>query len=241
MISVCIATYNASRYIREQVNSVLMQLNVDDEIVVADDNSIDETIAILDSIKDNRIRVISGHENLGIIKNFERALYAAKGEIIFLSDQDDIWLPTKVSECMSQLASNLLVITDCVVVDSQLNILYPSFFALRGSRKGFIHNLYKNGYMGCCMAFKRELLSYALPMPANVAMHDMWLGLLAEFKGEVSFLPKQLLLYRRHSDNVSDLESRYGILKKFYFRIMITFLLFSRLTVIKLSEFLERK
>jgi glycosyltransferase involved in cell wall biosynthesis len=236
MISVCIATYNASRYIREQVNSVLPQLNLNDEIVVADDGSIDETLAILNSIKDNRIKIISGNGNLGIVKNFERALYAAKGEIIFLSDQDDVWLPTKVSECMGQLASNLLVITDCVVVDSQLNILYPSFFALRGSRKGFIHNLYKNGHMGCCMAFRRELLSYALPIPANVPMHDMWLGMLAELKGDVSFLPKQLLLYRRHSDNASDLESRYGTLQKIYFRMALIFFIYFRLVIIFLKR-----
>lgn len=241
MISVCIATYNADRYIREQINSILTQLNLDDEIVIADDGSVDETIAILNSIKDNRIRIISGQANLGIIKNFERALYAAKGEIIFLSDQDDVWLPTKVSACVSQLKSNLLVVTDCVVVDSQLNTLYQSFFALRGSRKGFIHNLYKNGYMGCCMAFRRELLFYALPIPANVPMHDMWLGMLAELKGDVSFLPKQLLLYRRHSDNASGLESGYGILKRIYFRIMIVSHLYARIAVTHLSEFLKRK
>jgi glycosyltransferase involved in cell wall biosynthesis len=229
MISVCIATYNASRYIREQICSILTQLNLDDEIVVADDGSNDETIVILNSIKDNRIKIIPDNGNLGIVKNFERALYAAKGEIIFLSDQDDVWLPTKVSECMSQLESNLMVITDCVVVDSQLNTLYQSFFALRGSRKGFVHNLYKNGYMGCCMAFRRELLSYALPIPSNIPMHDIWLGMLAEFIGDVSFLPKQLLMYRRHTDNASGLESRYGILQKIHFRITLIFFIYYRI------------
>ncbi len=239
MISVCIATYNAHQYIREQINSVLMQLNLDDEIVIADDGSNDETMAILNSIEDNRIRIISGHANLGIIKNFERALYAAKGEIVFLCDQDDVWLPTKISECLSQLETSLLVVTDCVVVDSQLNILYPSFFVLRGSKKGFINNLYKNGYIGCCMAFRKELLSYALPIPANVPMHDIWLGMLAELKGEVSFLPKQLLLYRRHSGNASDLESRYGILQKIYFRMILIFLIYYRLAAVFSKRFFK--
>jgi hypothetical protein len=91
------------------------------------------------------------------------------------------------------------------------------------------------------MAFRRELLPYALPIPANVPMHDMWLGMLAEVKGDVSFLPKQLLLYRRHSDNASTLQSKFGILKKIYFRMTLIFLLFSRIAVIYLSEFLKRK
>lgn len=230
MISVCVATYNASRYIREQINSVLIQLNADDEIVVSDDESSDDTLAILDSINDHRIKILSRNGNLGVIKNFERALYVAKGEVIFLCDQDDVWLPNKVSTCLNYLDSNLLVVTDCIVVDAELKCLHKSFFALRNSRKGFIHNLYRNSYIGCCMAFKRELLSYALPIPSKVAMHDIWLGMVAEKYGRVTFLPTPLLLYRRHSENASPLKSRYGMFKKIHFRVMLIFFIFTRVT-----------
>lgn len=232
MISVCVATYNASRYIREQINSVLIQLNADDEIVVSDDESSDDTLAILDSINDHRIKILSRNGNLGVIKNFERALYAAKGEVIFLCDQDDVWLPNKVSTCLNYLDSNLLVVTDCIVVDAELKCLHKSFFALKNSRKGFIHNLYRNSYIGCCMAFKRELLSYALPIPSKVAMHDIWLGMVAEKYGRVTFLPTPLLLYRRHSKNASPLKSRYGMFKKTHFRVMLIFFIFTRVTKI---------
>ena len=230
MISVCVATYNASRYIREQINSVLIQLNADDEIVVSDDESSDDTVAILNCINDHRIKILSGNGNLGVIKNFERALYATKGEVIFLCDQDDVWLANKVSTCLNYLDSNLLVVTDCIVVDAELKCLHKSFFALRNSRKGFIHNLYRNSYIGCCMAFKRELLSYALPIPPKVAMHDIWLGMVAEKYGRVTFLPIPLLLYRRHSENASPLKSRYGMFKKIHFRVMLIFFIFTRVT-----------
>ena len=230
MISVCIATYNASRYIREQIDSVLIQLNLDDEIVVADDGSSDDTLVILNSINDNRIKILTSHCNLGIVKNFERALYAVKGEIIFLCDQDDIWLPNKVIECVRCLEASLLVVTDCTVVDSELSCLYKSFFALRNSKKGFVHNLYKNSYIGCCMAFRKGLLFYALPIPSKVPMHDIWLGILAELYGKVTFLPKPLLLYRRHADNASPLKSRYGVFRKIHFRLMLVFFIFIRIT-----------
>lgn len=230
MISVCVATYNASRYIREQINSVLIQLNADDEIVVSDDESSDDTLAILDSINDHRIKILSRNCNLGVIKNFERALYAAKGEVIFLCDQDDVWLPNKVSTCLNYLDSNLLVVTDCIVVDAELKCLHKSFFALRNSRKGFIHNLYRNSYIGCCIAFRKELLSYALPIPSKVAMHDIWLGMVAEKYGRVTFLPTPLLLYRRHSENASPLKSRYGMFKKIHLRVMLIFFIFTRVT-----------
>ncbi len=96
MISVCIATYNASKYINAQIVSILGQLASNDEVIVSGDLSTDDTVEIITSINDARIKVIKSNIRLGVIKNFERSLYAAKGDIIFLSDQDDIWLPNKV-------------------------------------------------------------------------------------------------------------------------------------------------
>lgn len=204
MISVCLATYNGGAYVEEQLRSVLAQLGPEDEVVVSDDGSTDDTLAVITRLADFRLRVLEGSGKLGVIKNFERALLAARGETIFLCDQDDVWLPGKVDGCLAALADYPLVVTDCAVVDGKLNLLSPSFFRMRNSGSGLLHNLWKNSYLGCCMAFRRDLLKVALPFPNRIPMHDMWLGMIAEIYGGACFVPKQLLLYRRHGENASD-------------------------------------
>lgn len=204
MISVCLATYNGDAYVDAQLRSVLEQLSPEDEVVIADDGSTDRTVSVIEALGDPRIRVVATEGGLGVVKNFERAIVASRGDVIFLCDQDDVWLPGKVGRCVAALHSHLLVVTDCKVVDSQLNEIAPSFFRLRNSGSGMLHNLWKNSYLGCCMAFRRELLEYALPFPHGIPMHDMWLGMIAETKGRVAFLAGPLLLYRRHASNASD-------------------------------------
>jgi len=208
VISVCLATYNGSAYVEAQLRSVLEQLSPKDEIVVADDGSTDDTIAIVDAIGDPRIRWVAQGGSLGVVKNFERSVSAASGNYIFLCDQDDFWLPGKIEHCIAALQTHLLVVTDCKVVDSELNEIAPSFFRLRNSGSGLLHNLWKNGYLGCCMAFRRELLRVALPFPSRIPMHDMWLGIIAETLGGTCFLPEPLLLYRRHEGSASDAAGR---------------------------------
>lgn len=203
MISVCLATYNGSAYIEAQLRSVLEQISHEDEVVIADDGSTDETLSIVNALGDPRIKVVATGGKLGVIKNFERTIVASRGEYLFLCDQDDVWLPGKVAQCVAALQSHLLVVTDCKVVDGELNEIAPSFFRLRNSGGGLLRNLWKNSYLGCCMAFRRELLDYALPFPASIPMHDMWLGMIAEIRGTVSFLPIPLSLYRRHACNAS--------------------------------------
>ena len=124
----------------------------------------------------------------------------------------------------------LLVVTDCIVVDNQLNEIVDSFFALRHSGKGLLKNLWKNSYLGCCMAFRKELLSFALPIPKTIPMHDMWLGMLANIYGDVIFLPKKLSLYRRHTSAVSPTagKSTFCVFKMIQFRLVLLFNLFVR-------------
>ena len=208
MISICLATYNGSRYAEAQLRSILEQLSPEDEVLVADDGSTDNTIAIINAMGDPRIRWVAQGGKLGVVKNFERSISAARGEFIFLSDQDDVWLPGKVERCLTALADCPLVVTDCVVVDGELKPLSPSFFRQHHSRPGVLHNLWKNTYLGCCMAFRRELLQIALPFPNRIPMHDMWLGMIAEIHGGTCFVPEPLLLYRRHGGNASDAAGR---------------------------------
>ena len=96
MNSVCIATYNGEKFIEEQIRSILLQLDSHDEIVISDDHSTDKTIQIIKSINDDRIKIIYNKNNKGYTNNFENAISKASGDFIYLSDQDDVWKPTKV-------------------------------------------------------------------------------------------------------------------------------------------------
>lgn len=203
MISVCLAAYNGERFIRRQLESILPQLGPGDEVIVSDDGSTDQTLAVVRSLNDPRIRIVRNTGRRGPVGNFENALNQVRGEFIFLSDQDDVWLPDKVHRLRPLLETHNLVLSDCTVVDAGGRTLFPSFFAHRGSRPGLLRNLYKNSYVGCCMAFRRSLLKRALPFPKGLYMHDWWLGLLAEAGGSVCFYPESTLLYVRHGQNAS--------------------------------------
>lgn len=230
-VSVCMATYNGEKYIREQIESIVVQLGINDELIICDDNSTDSSDEILNEyISDHRIKYIKNTKSLGVIKNFEKALLRAQGKYIFLCDQDDIWLGGKLSTCLRYLKDNMLVVSDCMIVNQDLQTIEPSFFKFRNSGTGILKNIWKNTYLGCCIAFRRELLQYTLPIPAKIPMHDMWLGLQAEINGNVIFLEQQLLLYRRHDSAASPTgsKSKYGIQKQIQMRLVLCWHLISR-------------
>lgn len=208
MISVCVAAFNGEKYIEEQILSVLRNLDSQDEIIISDDGSSDRTRRIVDDLaeKDRRIRIIDGPRK-GLIKNFENAIVHSKGDIIFLCDQDDVWKDNKVKTVLDIFENTdcTLVMHDACIVDSNLRISGCSFFEFKKCKKGYWRNLIKNSYIGCCMAFKRSILDYAIPFPDNIPMHDQWIGLLSERVGKVEFCNEQLLLYRRHSNNASEM------------------------------------
>ncbi len=201
MVSVCLASYNGEKFIKEQILSILHQLNFDDELIISDDSSTDHTVEIIKSIDDSRVKLLAINQFKDPIKNFQNALKNAKGEVVFLSDQDDVWLTDKYSDTLQLLKSYDLVVSDSIIVDEQLNTLHPSFFKYFKSGKGILKNMLKSSYYGSCMAFNRMLLDTALPFPDTKEIgHDLWIGLVAEMTGEVLFYQKPLILYRRHSN-----------------------------------------
>ena len=221
MISVCIATYNGERFIREQIDSILRQLSSDDEIIVSDDGSTDDTISIINSIDDKRIRIIEGPRKHSPTLNFECAMKEAKGDYIFLADQDDVWKPNKVEVCIKWLQNYDCVVSDAAVTDSNLNQLYPSLYAIMQVRHGRIYNtIWKNGYTGCCMAFRRNVLNASLPFPKNIPMHDIWIGNVAAYKYNTKFIPDKLIMFRRHNETIScnGKGSKYSIWQQMKFR-----------------------
>lgn len=202
MISVCVATYNGEKYIREQLGSVLSQLGTSDEVIVSDDRSKDKTLDIVRAFNDSRIKIVEG-PGCGLTKNFENALNHVSGNYVFFCDQDDVWCSDKVSVMMSYLQKYSVVISDCKVVDRNLKIQNDSYFSIVNSGPGFFKNLCHNTYIGCCMAFRAELLKETLPFPKNIIMHDVWIALYADLCYNTCFVNQKLSLYRRHGDNAS--------------------------------------
>ena len=233
MISVCVATYNGEDFLREQIDSILTNLPEDAEVVISDDGSTDGTLAILGEYAetDSRVIVINGPGH-GVIKNFENAISHSRGDYIFLSDQDDIWASDKVDTVMKAFNESdcLLVMHDAVLVDSDNHGIGETLYGLRGSRSGFLKNLGKNSFVGCCMAFRATLIGTILPIPADVEMHDWWIGLVAETKGKTCFIPNRLIRYRRHGRNVSGM-NHYPIPKMVANRLRLIVELLARKAV----------
>lgn len=206
MISVCMTSYNGEKYIEEQLKSILTQLSSKDEIVISDDGSKDDTCKIIKSLADQRIKLITNESSHGFTHNFENALRHAKGDYIFLSDQDDVWMDNKVQVVMNALQEFDFVTHDCITVDSNFETLSISRFADFKILPGFMRHFIKSRYLGCCMAFNRRLLDAALPFPSNdfLVEHDIWLAAIGFLYFKVKLIDKPLIYYRRHGKNVSD-------------------------------------
>lgn len=221
MISVCIASYNGVAEIGRQLDSIIPQLSDGDEVVISDDGSTDGTRELIRKYPSKLIRLIDGPSLGSPVPNFENALRHAKGDYIFLSDQDDKWLPNKVEVTMAALREHSCVVSDCFVTDGALKPLHPSFYALNKTRPGWMYNLLrKNGYLGCCMAFRRSVLEKSLPFPPRTPMHDIWIGNVAAMYFDVAFIPERLIYFCRHDHNASDTarKSQASVREKLSFR-----------------------
>ena len=195
------AAFNGEKYIRRQIDTILPQLGHEDELVISDDSSTDSTIVIIKSYGDDRIRLLENANFKSPVFNMENALKHARGEYIFLADQDDVWLPGRIEKTKEKLQENDLVVCNAFVVDQNENLIQDSFYKWNDSAPGFWKNLMKNSFLGCSMAFNRKILQAALPFPKQIAMHDVWIGLLTECVGKVKFMDERLIYYRRHADN----------------------------------------
>ncbi len=211
-ISVAMATYNGEKYIRKQLESILKCLEDGDEVIVSDDGSTDSTREKVLEFKDSRVKLIDGPRQ-GVKKNFENAIRSCTGRYIFLSDQDDIWEPTKAEKVLSIFAADncAVIVHNCELIDDAGGKLLDSYFAYRKSGPGRIKNFIKNSYMGCCMAFDSSYKDKILPIPDDIEMHDQWIGLICERYGKSVFIDDILLKYRRHGNNASEVFTHYGL------------------------------
>lgn len=218
-ISVALCTHEGSRFVEEQVESILQQTVVPDEVILSDDASSDRTVELVESLFSRqeavRLRVLRNERPLGVAANFQQASLAASGDIIFLSDQDDRWRPEKVERMLAEFASRsdlLLLHTDALLVNEQgITLGVTLFDALEvsdeeisdiESGRAFSVFLRRNLALGASMAFRRELLDIAVPFE-DAWVHDEWLAIVAASQGAgaVGMLKDQLLDYRQHSKN----------------------------------------
>lgn len=203
MISVCLTTYNGEKFIKEQLDSILLQIGDKDEIILSDDGSSDNTLSIVNSYMDNRIKIFNNKHQHGFIGNFENALEQANGDYIFLSDQDDIWKPNKVECIMSYLKKYDLVVHDAEIIDGKGNSLGKTYYSTMHNKTSFLANLYSTRFLGCCMAFTKQVKDCSLPIPHKIVGHDYWIGMYAKLRFNTIFIPDILISYRRHGNNVS--------------------------------------
>ncbi len=222
MVSVCLISYNGEKYIAQQIESILSQLQANDELIISDDGSTDNTINIIKSFKDSRIKLLTHEPFQNSTFNMEYALKHAKGDYIFMSDQDDVWLPNKIEVMKKLLNQYDCVISDCFITDDNLNVIANSRYSFGGKiyKNKFLALFFRTPYQGCCMAMRNNVIKYALPFPKKVYAHDLWIGNVAAFYFTVGFISDKLIYYRRHKNNVSQYKSPNPFYKRAYFRLI---------------------
>jgi len=213
LVSIVMATYNGTKYLEQQIESVLRQTYRNLELVVIDDASSDASVAILEAYakRDARVKVHLAEKNRGVVATFEAALALAQGEFIALSDQDDIFHEEKIAQQVAALKAEPhrdMVLSDLRLIDADANEIAPSMWRYQRLRvrdgHPFNQLLYANFATGCAIMIRRRLLAAALPFPPSCYMHDWWLAVAAARSGGggIILLEQSLTNYRQHGKNV---------------------------------------
>jgi glycosyltransferase involved in cell wall biosynthesis len=251
---VLMTTYNGEKHIEVQIKSILSQFQPDDLLLISDDGSTDKTVDIIKSFNLSCIELFQRGKNRKIYK--ESYLYTTDNinyllsicpncDLIFLADQDDVWLHHKYKLFVSAAADMTCILSDCSYVDENLNFLADSKFESDGVNSfGVFSSLIKTPFLGACMAFDFRLLKYVYPIPHNVP-HDMWIGFISQIYGRVQVLKESTLLYRRHCSSLTYSNVKYidgmngnrrSLWRKLHSRIDFIFSLLARLINIKFSS-----
>ncbi|MEE4574871.1 glycosyltransferase [Pseudomonas alliivorans] len=236
-VSVIVCTYNGEAYLSEQLNSLLAQDRKPDEIVVVDDCSLDCSWQIVCAFRDSHpeidILTSRNERNLGFVENFSRAASMSRFDIVIFSDQDDVWMDTKVSSVYNKfcedhsitcLHSNAYV-TNAALVDTGHD-LFSSLkidkreMALMESGRYFEVLSRRNVVTGATMAVRRDSLVGSLPVPKGW-IHDEWIPLVNSLKGKVSFDSNCLIKYRIHNKNTIGLGDSGSMVKRWLSRASV--------------------
>lgn len=231
-VTILLATYNGERFLAEQVESILGQSYIYTRLVIRDDGSSDNTMAIIRKyIKQypERICLLNdsvGH--LGSAANFTRLIESSNADYVMLSDQDDVWLPDKVSMTMEAMrkaeakyghATPILIHTDLMVTDGNLSVISGSFWKFQKISPGcdaINRLLVQNVVTGCTVMINRGLMALVRSVYTGMIEHDWWLALIAASFGKIAYVPRSTILYRQHGKNAVGAVkwSAFGMVKK---------------------------
>lgn len=234
-ISVAMATYNGARYISEQMVSLAAQSWLPDELVVSDDGSSDDTIAVIERFAETApfpVRILPRGERLGFADNFLRAATACSGDLIALCDQDDAWEPTKLAIGARRIIEDgsLLSMHPLIVVNEAMKptgLIWTQGITADRVYEPLELDPYNNGW-GNTMLFRRELLTL-IPAgtrppkpesPQHPLSHDTWLYVQAAALGRVSHITEPLIHYRQHSSNVAGVKA-YGRIQRLFWPFLV--------------------
>lgn len=214
-ISIALCTYNGEKFLSDQLESFLHQTRLPDELVVCDDASSDSTLEILEDFAKKapfEVRIFRNDKNLGSTLNFEKAIKLCTADIIFLSDQDDVWLPKKIETIESEFLKSEsvgMVFSDAELIDEDSKPLrkrlWDFYFPLRKRKKASEEGFFKilleaNVVTGATMAFRANLREAFLPIPTDLpnVIHDGWIAMCLSILAEVKFIEEPLVKYRIH-------------------------------------------
>lgn len=240
MISVCMATYNGERFLREQIDSILCQLNPEDELIISDDGSTDGTLEIITSYQDSRIKLLHHKKKPEYEKikysrnfyyatdNFENALTAAQGDYIFLADQDDVWMENKVKVMCTLLDEFDCVMCNYDIINDKNETIEKSLLSKQTISKSYVLNIFNTPFLGCLLAFKKNILKRSLPFPPSLIAHDLWIGCIAAKRFHFVYENEVLVLHRKHTNNTSfvNQKSNNPIFIKIIYRLKLLLYLF---------------
>jgi glycosyltransferase involved in cell wall biosynthesis len=227
-VSIALCTHNGARYLEQQLRSILEQTTGPQQIVISDDASTDGTVALAEAVL-ARYDATPGHSPidsvilrnevpLGVARNFESAILATSGDLIALSDQDDVWRPDRLARVLNEFDSRAdldLVFSNARLVDGYGSSLDRTLFdvlEISGSDTQKIHDsdalplfIKRNLATGATIMFRRHLLTTAVPFPSHW-VHDEWLGIMAAATGRLEVVDEPLIDYRQHGSNVIGVE-----------------------------------
>lgn len=217
MISIAMTTYNGEKYLREQIDSILAQTIQDFELVVCDDCSKDSTWEILEDYakKDNRVQIHENYENIGFLKNFEKAIELCHGDYIALSDQDDIWTEYHLEVLLNTIGDKVLACGNSLLVDESGNSMGMTlkeqesldYIPRNDFKKLMSILLFRNPYQGSSMMFRSSFVSQLLPIPEQVLYHDTWIAAISCLNGGLVYVDDVILYYRRLKTSVTGIRS----------------------------------
>lgn len=220
MISIAMTTYNGSKYIVEQLDSIKQQTLLPDEVIICDDRSSDNTVDIVsDYIIKNKLtkwKIFVNEKNLGWKQNFRRAISLTKGEIVFFSDQDDIWIEDKI-EVMTSLMNKYnmgCLFGESVKIDGDGKDLAErnsvNRFTGALTRIDFSPSFYTVGGLGCCMCVHRRVIDKYLQLDVTIDDHDSQCPRIAVLYDSLWHIDKEVIKYRIYSGNTSGISNRYS-------------------------------